>query len=70
LQHANKLQVTVKWIQIALILLSLVILALFSVQANLRRKTRPTRMAAAEKEPMPVDSSERFQSHEPFRERF
>ncbi|KAJ4333826.1 hypothetical protein N0V87_007302 [Didymella glomerata] len=62
--------VTVKWIQIALILLSLVILALFSVQASLRRKTRPTRMAAAEKEPMPVDSSERFQSHEPFRERF
>ncbi|KAF1926090.1 uncharacterized protein M421DRAFT_423092 [Didymella exigua CBS 183.55] len=62
--------VTVKWLQVALILLSLVTLALFSVQASLRRKTRPSRMAAAEKDPMPVDSIERFQSSEPSRERF
>lgn len=56
--------VAVKWLQIALIFLALAVLGLFAVQARLRRTTRPTRMAAAEKEPMPVDSSERFPSNE------
>lgn len=46
--------VTVKWMQIALILLSLLILAMFSSQAWLRKKTRPTRTNASEKQPMPV----------------
>ncbi|KAH6639350.1 hypothetical protein C7974DRAFT_129506 [Boeremia exigua] len=54
--------VTVKWLQVALILLALLILSIFALQARLRRTTRSSRMVAAEKEPMPVDSSERFPS--------
>ncbi|KAJ4988240.1 hypothetical protein SVAN01_06336 [Stagonosporopsis vannaccii] len=64
--------VTVKWLQIAMILLALVILSIYSMQAWLRRKTRPARMIAVEKEPMPLDSSDHFSSSErfPSRERF
>lgn len=51
---AYRFKVTVKWIQIALILLSLLILAMFSSQAWLRKKTRPKRTNAGEKQPMPV----------------
>ncbi|KAF9693893.1 hypothetical protein EKO04_008184 [Ascochyta lentis] len=58
--------VTVKWLQIALIFLALLVLSLFAMQARIRRKTRPMRMAAAEKEPMPVDSNQGFQSNERF----
>lgn len=52
--HCLQSKVTVKWMQIALILLSLLILAMFSSQAWLRKKTRPTRTNAGEKQPMPV----------------
>lgn len=59
-------QVTVKWLQIALILLALLVLNLFAVEAYLRRKTRPRRTAAAGKAPVPVDSSKEL----PYSERF
>ena len=58
--YRSRFKITVKWLQIALIFLALLILNLFAVQAWLRRKTRPTRMTAAGKEPMSVDSNERF----------
>lgn len=48
-----------------MILLALVILSIYSMQAWLRRKTRPARMIAIEKEtPIPLDSSEHFSSSE------
>lgn len=63
---ADPLKVTVKWLQIALIFLALIVLGLFAVQAFLRRKTRPTRMAVAEKQPMPAQSNDHFLSNERF----
>jgi Flp pilus assembly protein TadB len=46
---ANIAKIVVKWLQIILIVNALVVLALFSVQARIRRSTRQTRM----KEPLP-----------------